>query len=177
MSNSHLYKIINYTLLSEAAYANFWDDKVDTQITDLKQIAFCLIDKEVGKTWLDPKGNGEKSAINIIVDNYDIISHQPNTASGFSATLFQEFKRDRSGNIVEKGEYVLAIRGTEHKTKEDIGTDVGDITFDGLAVDQIVDLYNFFQKLVTPETENYKIASLNIDQEKTDRYRELFREL
>lgn len=60
--------------------------------------------------------------------------HRPNTDSGFSSTLFQD-KHDPT-------RYVLAIRGTEPETLEDLASDIGDI-----AIDQIVDLYNEWQRI------------------------------
>ncbi|GAB0174108.1 hypothetical protein [Helicobacter trogontum] len=46
---------------------------------------------------------------------YDLLIHQPNTESGFSATLFQN---------KESKEYTLAIRGTEPSNIGDIKTDI-----------------------------------------------------
>ena len=55
-------------------------------------------------------------------------SHQPNTSSGYSATLFQ--------SLDNTNEYVYAIRGTEPEAfvnSADLAADVGDIVVDGLA--------------------------------------------
>ena len=41
---------------------------------------------------------------------YDLLIHQPNTESGFSATLFKDTKADSKDS-----EYTLAIRGTEYR--------------------------------------------------------------
>ena len=46
-------------------------------------------------------------------EKYDMLIHQPNTHSGFSATLFKDTKAD-SKDL----EYTLAIRGTEFKLEQ-----------------------------------------------------------
>ncbi len=77
-------------------------------------------------------------------------THQSETESGFSATVFQSI----SGN--SNGEYTLAIRGTVLGL-DDLGADVGDIMADGLAWEQIIDLYNYTQELT--HHGDYNIAS------------------
>ncbi len=79
-------------------------------------------------------------------------SYQPDMASGFSATLFQGLSD--AGDLA--GQYVLAIRGTQGFT--DLFADGGDIVLDGLAVDQIIDLYNYTQRLT--HTGTYQAAIL-----------------
>ncbi len=75
-------------------------------------------------------------------------AHRPNTASGYSSTLFRN-KAD--------GSYVLAFRGTEANTLADLSADIGDIVTDGLAIDQIVDMYNEWQRI---SQANYRAAYL-----------------
>ncbi len=66
--------------------------------------------------------------------------------TGFSATLFRN-------NAT--GEYTFAIRGTEAGPLNGglagyadlLGADLGDIVFDGLTLDQIVDMYNYWKSL------------------------------
>lgn len=85
----------------------------------------------------------------------------PNTANGYSSTLFQN----------EDGSYVLAFRGTEGLTSKDLWQeDVANIVLDGIAIDQIVDLYNEWQRIsqssyrtaylktLTAETAGYALA-------------------
>jgi len=60
--------------------------------------------------------------------------HQANTTSGFSSTLFQ--------STSDANTYVYALRGTEPFTYGDLSADVGDIVTDGVAIKQIIDLYN-----------------------------------
>ncbi|HQS98769.1 MAG TPA: calcium-binding protein [Thiobacillus sp.] len=75
-------------------------------------------------------------------------AHRPNTDSGFSSTLFKNID----------GSYVLAIRGTEGISSDDLWQeDVGNIVVDGIALDQIVDLYNEWKRI---STDSYNAAYL-----------------
>jgi Ca2+-binding RTX toxin-like protein len=101
------------------------------------------------------KGFSQTQA-NDFIQHWSIVegSHQPNMPSGFSATLFQG--KPDSGDL--SGQYVLAIRGTEEMLIDLGGADGGDILLDGLAVDQIIDLYNYTQKLI--HSGEYQAAKL-----------------
>ena len=104
--------------LAEAAYALFDSDKTTQE---------ALIDS----------GFSDSQAT-AFVTNWALIDHLPDTSTGFSATVFQS---------KDNGEYTLAIRGTAQNDVDLIGADVGDIVADGLAWDQIIDLYNYTQEL------------------------------
>ncbi|WP_238699694.1 hypothetical protein [Helicobacter trogontum] len=62
---------------------------------------------------------------------YDLLIHQPNTESGFSATLFGEKRKQKNTESKEISytseygytNYILAIRGTEPLNRGDIGAD------------------------------------------------------
>ncbi|GEM_PF-1302495 len=84
------------------------------------------------------------------VSRYEIVVHQPNTEiefgseGGFSATVFKDKQTDK---------LIFAVRGTEFPSGLnssilnfgiDLISDVFDIGFDGLSVNQITDLYNFY---------------------------------
>lgn len=64
-------------------------------------------------------------------------THLPNTASGFSATVFE--------SLDHPGEFSLAIRGS--LDIDDFTADTKLIATDGVAVSQLVDLYNYWQSL------------------------------
>ena len=66
------------------------------------------------------------------VEKWSVANHQKNTASGFSATLFK--------NVDDS--YVYALRGTEQGRDDLVVADGMDIVTDGLAIDQLVDMYN-----------------------------------
>lgn len=72
----------------------------------------------------------------IFVEKWEVIDHLPDTYSDFSATVFQS---------KINGEYTLSIRGTAGGG--DLGADAGDIVSDGLAWEQIIDLFNYAQEL------------------------------
>ena len=75
------------------------------------------------------------SQANDILSRWSVRTPLPNTSTGFSMTLFEGVD-----------DFVLAFRGTE-PTKQwfkDIQADVGDIVADGIALDQIIDLVNYW---------------------------------
>lgn len=95
-----------------------------------------------GKPWPAPPADD-------FVKNWRVVSHRPNTASGFSATLYE-----RIGAGAPTGEFALATRGTEPTADiylTDLQADIGDIVANGLAWEQIIDLYNYWQEISTPE--------------------------
>ena len=79
---------------------------------------------------------------NAFLNSYQVIDALPNDASGFSATLFKD----------QSGTFTLAIRGTERLT--DNPPDITDADLDiatiGIARDQVISLYNYYQRLATP---------------------------
>ena len=77
-------------------------------------------------------------------NTWKVANHQPDTASGFSATLFE--------SLDNPGTYTLAIRGTNDV--QDLSTDTWGIIRLGYARDQTYSLYNYFIRLITPDTEN-----------------------
>jgi len=80
------------------------------------------------------------------VSHWRVASHQPDMVSGFSATLFE--------SLDNPGTYTLAIRGTIISNLADLSADVLGIGALGIARDQTYDLYNYFQRLITPASEN-----------------------
>jgi hypothetical protein len=104
---------------------------------------------------LAPQKGVSVSQIDYLKKNYQIIEQQPNTGSGFSGALFK-----RIGEGSSQGEYVFATRGTELGAQfgADLAADLGDLVFDGLAWEQIVDMYNFWKRLITPIGQSYQMA-------------------
>jgi hypothetical protein len=80
-------------------------------------------------------------------DNYTIVTHYPNDASGFSCTLFRENK--------ENGEFILSFRSTEYQMQdkggdyERDGSDAtdGDISVHGFGMAQIASMEKFYENL------------------------------
>ncbi|MCC7411746.1 MAG: putative Ig domain-containing protein [Gammaproteobacteria bacterium] len=79
-----------------------------------------------------------------------------------SATLFE--------SVEAPGRFVLAIRGTEQGYADLLVADGLDIVTDGIAIDQLVDLYNLFQQLTTPSGAGYQAARLQTLAEETSAY-------
>lgn len=73
--------------------------------------------------------------------HWSVLHHIPDIASGFSATLFES--KDRPGEVV------LALRGSDQLIDDRVLTGGGDIVLDGIALDQVVDLYNYWKSLTT----------------------------
>jgi hypothetical protein len=119
--------------MAEASYVLFDPNKIN--------------DEEYTKAALQPPApnesnlRGEFSATQAadFVANWSVIAHTPNDPdSDYSSTLF----KSKSASDTE---YVLAFRGTERLDPTDIIAD-GDIVTDGLAIWQIVSMYNDIQQ-------------------------------
>ncbi|MCU7937272.1 MAG: hypothetical protein KZQ99_20825 [Candidatus Thiodiazotropha sp. (ex Dulcina madagascariensis)] len=131
-------------MLAEAAYGDFRG--VDTKAR--LQAALQRIGTDEGEPDDPDKGFSLTQATEF-TDKWELIHHQPDTDSGFSATLF------KSTDSSASQPYVLAIRGTEQPLQDLLITDGFDIVADGLALDQIVDLWNYWKRLITPQGTDY----------------------
>lgn len=139
--------------LAEAAYAKFINS-VGGLITTGDELKAALIASGFSQSPNDPTQSAQATEF---VKQWRVVDHIPDTASGFSATLFERL--DASGN--RTGEFNLAIRGsTFDSLLLDFRADAGDIFLDGLALDQFVDLYNYWQRLSTPAQSTYTAAKL-----------------
>lgn len=123
--------------LAEAAYANLWNSNTNSAITDT----------ELVKTALQDTGNDmhfSQSQASEFVAHWRVIDQLPNTGSGFSATVFQN---------IATGAYTFAVRGTETSFgtvfSDLAATDLADIVTDGIAIDQVVDMYNYWKSLTS----------------------------
>ncbi|MFI3158147.1 MAG: calcium-binding protein, partial [Methylococcaceae bacterium] len=149
-----------------------------TQLFDLAQLAeasyaeFNLFaDNNDGViTALIAKGFASAQATEL-TNHWQVIHHQQDTTgilgevfSGFSATLFEYIGEDNSANGGYKpGDLVYAVRGTAGVVSDLIPTDGGDIVLDGLALDQIVDMYNDWQRINAGAGNRYWAAELKTD--------------
>ncbi|MCU7890865.1 MAG: hypothetical protein KZQ78_04295 [Candidatus Thiodiazotropha sp. (ex Ustalcina ferruginea)] len=132
-------------LLAEASYADF--EEVNYSIRDEVETALQRIGTDEGDPDDPDKGFSLTQAIEF-TEKWELIHHQPDTDSGFSATLF------RSTDSSASQPYVLAIRGTDG-FQDLVITDGWDIVVDGLIIDQIVDLWNYWKGLMMPQGENF----------------------
>ncbi len=134
MSNTQ--DIFQQVQLTEASYADF---STGVAIEDA----------------LETSGFSEAQAAEFI-EHWQVVNHMPNTDdNGFSATLFQ--------SLDAPGQYTLAIRGTEFPAdiiNDILSADLGGIAISGAAFEQIIDLYNYWQRLTTPAEQNVRIAKL-----------------
>ena len=108
--------------LAEAAYADF-SDPGKTRLQALKD-----------------EGFSDAQATEFVL-HWKVVSHIPNQVpSGFSATVFE--------SLDNPGEFSLAIRGsTPDQLGIDFRADALAIATDGVAVSQLVDMYNYWQSL------------------------------
>jgi Ca2+-binding RTX toxin-like protein len=139
------------TSLAEAAYTRF----IRSELND-EAVRIAL------KTQVAQGGRFVSLQADELVANWRIVEHQPNTASGFSSTLFQSKHNSN--------EFVLALRGTEGASADLTAADT-DIAIDGLAIDQIVDLYNNYGWLKAPAGSVYQAAILQTLADETAAYR------
>ncbi|MCM8922414.1 MAG: hypothetical protein LC540_20545, partial [Candidatus Thiodiazotropha sp.] len=126
-------------LLSEASYADL------ERIRDADDLKTALIN--IGGVDDDDKGFSPIQAEDFVT-HWRVAHHQPNTPTGFSATVFE--------SIDNPGEFVFAMRGTEATAQwgTDITlADIADIGADGIALHQAIDLMNYYQRLTTPVEE------------------------
>lgn len=110
------------------------------QLAEASYAKFDLFAADKTKDALIAADFSDKQA-DLFLTDWQIVNngHQPNTASGYSSTLFKS--TDPGGG------YVLAFRGTDWALDYDdqLKTNIGDIVSDGLATKQIVDMYNEWQ--------------------------------
>ena len=129
--------------LAEAAYAKLWDTALNKPITATDDVKTALIDE----------GMSIAQAAEFL-KNWRVVDHIPDTYKGFSATIFERL--DANGNGT--GELSLAIRGSTQIV--DFIADAGLIAADGIAADQLVDMYNYWQRLNAPAGTIYDAAVL-----------------
>ncbi|EOX7402851.1 hypothetical protein ACPV6K_001850 [Campylobacter coli] len=108
------------------------------------------------------KGDFSPTQAKNFLKKYDILIHQPNIESGFSATLFKDTKADSKDS-----EYILAIRGTEFKLDQIqdllndyyIGTNNNDMS---RVVEQYFDMLFFYEETLKPLLQEKSIAKINV---------------
>ena len=114
--------------LAEAAYANFLDNSGNL-LTNINDIKAALIAKDFSPIQATD-----------FVTHWRVINQSPPLGllgSGFSATVFE--------SLDHPGQYSLSIAGSTSLT--DFNADALLIATDGVAVSQLVDLYNYWQSL------------------------------
>ena len=122
-------------VLSEASYGNF-SNVYSAGFYDQQAVIDAITDKS-------DKNNFSATQAAEFVTHWRVVDHQPETTSGFSATLFQRIDTDPDSGLKD-GDYVFANQGTEPKTASDlIIADALGIVFSGKAGQQIADMYRY----------------------------------
>ena len=134
-------RIAELSALAEASYVDFAELN---GIYDDDSVIYALRNRSL-------HGAFTESQAKALVNSWTLVEYQANTTAGYSSTLF---KRTQSSN-----EFAFSIAGTQDLL-QDGATDIGDIVFDGLAIDQIVDMYNEWQRLNAPSGTPYRAAYL-----------------
>ena len=124
-------------LLSEAAYADFIIAINPDGAYRKEDVKTALRDTDFSASQAD-----------YFVNHWQVVSHQPDTDSGFSATLF----KSTDPNAAQP--YVLGIRGTAGN-KDLFVADGSDIALDGLAIDQVLDMWNYWGRLTTAKGDSF----------------------
>ncbi|MDP2811730.1 MAG: hypothetical protein Q8O34_16455, partial [Rhodocyclaceae bacterium] len=124
--------------LAEAAYANFRDNAGNLITTNAGVIASLQ-----NKNFSESQATAFISTWQVI-DQYTAPSFLGLTGTGFSATLFKN---------IQTGAYTFAIRGST--AINDFIADAELIARDGVAVAQLVDLHNYWQRLNTAAGATY----------------------
>lgn len=138
---SNIQDLFQQAQLAEAAYAIFLDSSGNL-LTNKDDIKAALQDQGNSMTFSDAQAT---AFINDwrVVDQYTNSSWGGLVGTGFSATVFERL--DENGNGT--GEYSLAIRGSQDAA--DFIADTKLITTGGVAVSQLVDLYNYWMRLTS----------------------------
>ena len=111
-----------YSTLAEASYGDFELELPNDGIYEQSFVAAAI--QNTGD-----KNNFSATQAAEFVSHWRVVAHQPETTSGFSATLFQRIDTDPESGL-KAGDCVFAIRGT--KDRADGAADFGDIGGDGI---------------------------------------------
>ena len=137
--------------LSEASYAVFDASVFENNPDALRERLLAANNSQFKGTFSDSQATAFVSRWRV-VDQYTAPPFAFGVGgTGFSGTLFQN---------IQSGGYVFAVRGTEPGFA-DLVADISDIVVDGVAMDQLVDMYNYWQRLTTSPGVAYAAARLD----------------
>lgn len=138
---SSIQEFFQQTQLAEAAYADF-RSPTGQLIIDNVGVSTALQAEGMSKTQGDTLASNWQ-----VIDQFTATGLLgPNfSGTGFSATVFKNI----DATSTDFGKYTLAIRGSTGIN--DFIADGKLIVRDGVAVDQLIDLYNYWQSLKTPQ--------------------------
>lgn len=136
--------VSDYADLSLASYASFGVIPVGGFLSG--QALKAALQKASPEDWTTARADEfvkHWRAVDHVLDDGSWLDDIRTGNKGYSATIFE-----RLDNGVPTGEYVYAIRGTAGVT--DLIEDVGNLVANGLAWEQIVEMYNHWTKASTP---------------------------
>jgi hypothetical protein len=120
------------------------NDIFDSSELALAAYGFLNVNEVTGSTFnidaLKDAGMTQTQAEQYAARYPEIVAHIPNTDSGFSATVFKD----------ANGELTISFRGTEGLGIDLSEADLSQILPFGAAYNQIVDMYNWWQKISSP---------------------------
>jgi Ca2+-binding RTX toxin-like protein len=135
---STIQNLFEQAQLAEAAYANFIDPQTGLPYTTTKGITDALQDHSNNLNFSTAQATAFANEWRV-VDQYTIPTGMLGlSGSGFSATVFQN---------IATGAYTFAARGTEPNYTDLLGTDLSGVVADGIAIEQVIDMYNYWQSL------------------------------
>ncbi len=142
MTSAHI--VSGLADLAEAAYIDFGDIPVGG--LSGSDLASKLRDKAPA-TWPEARRDA-------FAQTWRVVAHQPDMPSGFSATVFERINPQPG-----ESQYVFAVRGTAGVV--DLVEDLANLVANGLAWQQTIDMYNWWQELTTPQGATYQRASFS----------------
>ena len=159
MTNSRLVNTAEYVKLAEVCYTDF----SSINLTDPEQVKSKMMYKTSDDASKHKVTGLPQSFAEQFVKDWSIQAQWTDREeeTSFSATLFQ--KNDANGKVNDKGEYVLAFKGTVEGT-DLANADIGDIVMDGFALKQSIDLINFRQQLLGSKGDSYQVLTLQQDE-------------
>jgi len=102
---------------------------------------YSLADTDVISALINPdKGGFSEVQATDFVEQYELVSYQQNTENGFAAAIFE--------NRITH-EVTFTIRGTEGDFNDMVEADAIGIGFNGIATWQSIDLFNYYQELIS----------------------------
>jgi Ca2+-binding RTX toxin-like protein len=144
-------KTFNASLLAQASY----DDRLVSGLAG-SPLKSELIDSDLDSDDVGVADGITSAQANYIATNYRVIYQEPTTASGFSATLFQDTNSNK---------YILSFRGTDTGF---FGVDWTDANLDnalsGVSRNQVVDMLNFYLRLTqSGDVKQYQYEEIQLD--------------
>lgn len=129
-----------------------------SKFSNIAVASYAWFDEAAPSEALRDKANMTETQASNFLDGYEVIHHQPNDLSGFSATVFKE---------KATGKIFFAIRGTEIPAglvSDLVVSDIFQIGPEGYAKSQATSLYRYWKKLTTAGGESVAYSESEVMQ-------------